>query len=507
MRRAMRAAAAYVLLAGAAPAAIPRLSDSAYADKVRGAWTAKCIGGALGMPIESWRSADIEKRYPDLNGYIGYFDSATQGWSDFVSEIRIPKDGSWRTVSALMTVPAFDSKRLMAAPIIGLSLERHSAAEDYELRNVRLLRPVNAIPYQPTDWQATNSCAWTMEGTIRAKYTGERAWFKMKAGNVRQLDLKPGDHVLISMEAKWISGDNRLGFAFDYLSREPIRGFGPDDDTSYQIVGLAALEKYGPDLSCTQIGDEWVRLLPEIHPSLAEGAALVKMRGGTPPPDSGENPAGEAIGGQMKGEIWGLVCPGRPDLAAEYARRDGVVAHHKNGVYGEQFVAAMTAQAFVASDVHRLVDTGLTHVPSDSEYARVVRWVIAAHNASRPWHDVLHELTIKYPGICDPVFAEAGIVTLALLYGDGDFEQTILIAARCGNDTDCNTATVASLLGCVGGYRSLPSRWTAPIGDDFRCFVKGFEDWKITQLTRRIVEAGRKVQTWHGDAAKFTQPL
>lgn len=493
-------------LATSAALASPELSDAQYVDKVRGAWTAKCVGGALGMPLESWRSGDIEKRYPEITGYLGYFSNVSRGWSGFVGETEIPKDGTWRTVSARLTVPN-TGKGVIAVPIIGLSLEKYKNPQEYELKNIRVLRPANSIPHQPTDWQAQSECAWTMEGTIRAKYTGERSWLKMTQGNAKTMRLTAGDTCVIAMEARWLSGDNRLGFAFDYVLDEPLKGFGPDDDTSYQIVGLLALEKFGPDLGCVQIGEEWVNLLPEIHPSLAEGIALQRMRKGTKPPESGVHPVGEAIGGQMKGEIWGLVCPGRPDLAAEYARRDGVVAHQKNGVYGEQFVAAMMAQAFVETDVHRLVETGLRYVPAGSEYATVVKSVIADHEARKPWKDVLKALVTKYPGICDPVFAEAGIVTLALLYGDGDYEKTLTLAARCGNDTDCNAATVSALLGCVQGLKALPAKWTGPIGDDFRCFVKGYEDWKISEIARRVAAVGRKVQKRHGESTRFTAPL
>ncbi|HEY3268133.1 MAG TPA: ADP-ribosylglycohydrolase family protein [Armatimonadota bacterium] len=494
-------------LASASALAAPTLSAARYQDKVRGAWTGKCIGGALGMPLEGWRSADIRAKYPNLNGYVGYFSGAQAGWSGFLAETLIPKGGDWRTVTLRATVPSFNTSTTLASPIIGLSLERYSAKESYELRNVRVLRPENDASFRQSDWSTASACWWTDEGSVKADFTGERAWLKMRDDAAHRLKLLPGQQILISMEARHLSGDNRLGLALDYLTMAPRTGFGPDDDTSYQITGLLALERNGPDLTAREIGQEWVRTLPAIDASLAEGLALQRMRSGILPPESGQHPIGEAIGGQMKGEIWGLICPGRPDLAAEYARRDGVVAHQKNGVYGEQFVAAMTAQAFVESDVHHLIDAGLRQVPPDSEYAAVVKSVIDAHRAGRAWPDALKQITDKYPGICNPVFAEAGIVTLALLYGDGDFDTTITIAAQCGNDTDCNTATVASLIGCIDGWRAIPARWKAPIGDDFRCFVQGAEEWKISRLTKRITAAGGKVRAFHGDGMRFTAPM
>jgi ADP-ribosylglycohydrolase len=320
----------------------------------------------------------------------------------------------------------------------------------------------------------------------------------------KDMKLEPGDDLLVSFDAKWSSGDDRIGLALDYRTIEPGKGFGPDDDTSYQIIGLHALETYGPGLSSRQIGKEWLEHVPQIPDSLAEGLAMKRMRSGIEPPESGEHPIGEAIGGQMKGEIWGLICPGRPDLAAEYARRDGVVAHCKNGVYGEQFVASMISAAFYEKSISKLIETGLGSIPDSSKYADVVREVIAWHSKYPDWRDTRRELIAKYPNVCNPVYAEAGIVTLALLYGNGDFERSICIAASCGSDTDCNSATVGALLGCIQGFSAIPGKWKEPVGDSFTCFAKGYEQWSISELSKRICAAGKKTLEYHGRSMTFT---
>jgi hypothetical protein len=109
---------------------------------------------------------------------------------------------------------------------------------------------------------------------------------------------------------------------------------------------------------------------------------------------------------------------------------------------------------------------------------------------------------------CDPLFGDAGIITLALLYGNGEFEKTMLIAAQCGQDTDCDTATVAALMGCVHGAAAIPTRWKAPIADEFRCFVKDHETWSIKELSRRFCAAGEKVTRHHGERGLlFTSEL
>lgn len=499
---------AVVVVAGTccSPAPPKGLSDAVYYDKVYGAWLGKCIGGALGMPLEGWRYPDIEKQYPEITGYVGYFTDTWKGWSGCLDIIEVPRDQLWHKSSLRVSVPRFDPAASYALPIIGISHECATAVASWEIRDMRILGPKADLRFGADDWQPGEGCAWCGPRTARFDYDGKRAWVRLKPEQARRLALKPHDIITLAFQARWLSGDNRVGVAFDYRSRDKRKGFGPDDDATYQVVGLHALEAYGPDLSTRQIAAEWCEHLPDISTSLAEGLALERMRKGIWPPASGEHPIGEAIGGQMKGEIWGLISPGRPQLAAEYARRDGVVAHCRNGVYGEQFIAVMMSGAFYQKDVRKLLELGLRHLPRDSKYAGVIGEVIRWHDRYPDWRDTRRVLLAKYPNICNPVYAEAGIVALALLYGGGDFEKSICIAAACGSDTDCNTASVGALLGCIHGARAIPAKWTDPVDDEFRCFARGLEQWRISDLARRICAAGRKALAHHGRALKFSQP-
>src|SRR5215212_6227416 len=63
---------------------------------------------------------------------------------------------------------------------------------------------------------------------------------------------------------------------------------------------------------------------------------------------------------------WAMVAPGDPELAAELARRAGSVSHDGEAIYGAQVVAAMEAQAFVESDLDRLIDVAVSLIPNDS---------------------------------------------------------------------------------------------------------------------------------------------
>lgn len=44
---------------------------------------------------------------------------------------------------------------------------------------------------------------------------------------------------------------------------------------------------------------------------------------------------------------------------------------------------------------------------------------------------------------------------MGLLYGENNMEKTIEIAIRCGQDTDCNAANAAAVLGIIQGYEAI----------------------------------------------------
>lgn len=54
---------------------------------------------------------------------------------------------------------------------------------------------------------------------------------------------------------------------------------------------------------------------------------------------------------------------------------------------------------------------------------------------------------------------------MGLLYGERDFEKTIEISTRCGQDSDCNPSNAAGVLGIILGYDKIPLKWKKHIPD------------------------------------------
>ena len=54
-------------------------------------------------------------------------------------------------------------------------------------------------------------------------------------------------------------------------------------------------------------------------------------------------------------------------------------------------------------------------------------------------------------------------IIMGLLYGKGDPDKTIIIATRCGQDSDCNPSNAAGVLFTTIGFSKLPERFTSAI--------------------------------------------
>lgn len=80
------------------------------------------------------------------------------------------------------------------------------------------------------------------------------------------------------------------------------------------------------------------------------------------------------------------------------------------------------------------------------------------------------------------------IVAASLLYGQGNYGESICIAVEAGFDTDCNGATVGSVLGMANGIESIPDCWTKPINDTLHTSIFGVNTVKISDRVKLTLE-------------------
>jgi ADP-ribosylglycohydrolase len=283
------------------------------------------------------------------------------------------------------------------------------------------------------------------------------------------------------------------------LSFYPELPDGPleNDDLDLQLVWLHALEQYGPGLTCAELGQEWLEHV--FFPFDEYGYALTNLRRGLVAPVAGvfNNPFTNCMGSPIRSEIWAMVSPGIPEVAAYYAYQDAVVDHAGGeGVYGEMFFAAIESAIFLEQDRDQLIQIGLRYIPGDCRTALALKDLLLWHGEGKSWTEA-RELILEHHG--DDNFTDApqniAFTILGWLYGES-FEDAILKATNCGYDTDCTAATLGAILGMLLGAEGLPDKWVKPVGDRVVVSpaINGFPaPNNLDELTRRTMAIGKQV--------------
>jgi ADP-ribosylglycohydrolase len=303
-----------------------------------------------------------------------------------------------------------------------------------------------------------------------------------------------------------------------------------DDDISGTFTFLRALSDYGNHRSLTpkQIGQSWLNYIIENRTILwwgglgnsTEHTAFLRLKSGLPAPQSGSiatngKIVAEQIGAQIFIDGWGMIAPGDPELAAEFARKAGSVSHDGEAIYGAQVVAAMEAQAFIEKDINKLLDTGTALIPKDSVIYRLIAELREVHTKFPDWHEgrnfvVKNYGYDKYVGNCHMVPNHA-LIILALLYGEDSFQKSLMIVNTSGWDTDCNSGNVGCIMGIKNGLAGINEGpdWRGPVAD--RLFVAAADGGRVISdaviETYHIVNSGRalaKKEPLHPkDGARF----
>lgn len=266
-----------------------------------------------------------------------------------------------------------------------------------------------------------------------------------------------------------------------------------DDDTNYTVLALKLLEDYGRDFTPADVANAWLRWLPYLDTCTAERVAYRNSVAGLLPPETAsyQNPYREWIGAQIRGDFFGYINPGDPKAAAEMAWRDASISHVKNGIYGEMFIAAMIAAAAVTDDLRVIVEAGLDEIPQNCRLREAVDEVIAWVDEGLDGEavcDKIHEKFDEYDAHdwCHTI-SNAMIVTASLLLGEGDFGRSICMAVEMAFDTDCNGATVGSIIGMRNGKRGIDPYWTEMFNEKLYTSIKDNNLVTIGDLTRRTI--------------------
>ncbi len=234
----------------------------------------------------------------------------------------------------------------------------------------------------------------------------------------------------------------------------------------FPLVWLGVLEECGPDITPADLALGWLEHLD--YPQDEFGYAALNLRRGVPPPASGAyaNWFRHATGGVMRADLWAMLAPGAPQVAAAYAYHDAKLDHSEEGVWAAMFLAAVGSAAFFLSDAFTLLTIGLAMIPRTCRTARAVKTALAAAGRGASWlearesvqHEVGHKNYTDAP-------QNIGFFTIGLLYGGRDFGAGLCAACNCGYDAEVVGGALGAILGIREGSIGLPDNWLRPIGD------------------------------------------
>ena len=288
------------------------------------------------------------------------------------------------------------------------------------------------------------------------------------------------------------------------------------DDLYVEMTFLRTLEEYGIDASIRQAGIDFAN--SEYPLWCANAAGRKNLRSGIGPPDSSHpqfNNCPNDIDYMIESDFAGLITPGMPNVAIEMGNKFGRIMNYGDGVYGGQFVAGMYAEAFFEDDILKIIDAGLACIPAESQFAEMVRDMVAWYKENPDdWVATWEKCQKKYRE--NPEYQKAsngGIdvkingayILMGLLYGKGDLDKTIVISTRCGQDSDCNPSNAAGVLFTTIGFEQLPARFTEKLDHETK-FI--FTEYNVNtlidvceKLTREILirEGGRIEKDANGE--------
>jgi len=150
----------------------------------------------------------------------------------------------------------------------------------------------------------------------------------------------------------------------------------------------------------------------------------------------------------------------------------------------------------------------------ESQYAECIRDVIAWYKQSPDnWERTWQRIEEKYnrnPAYrrfsCSGPKSEFNIdakingayIVVGLLYGKGDIKQSIVISARCGQDSDCNPANAGGIIGTVLGRSGLPEEFTSALNPHGKFSHTPYTFPALVQVCEKlarqaVVRAGGKI--------------
>ena len=135
-------------------------------------------------------------------------------------------------------------------------------------------------------------------------------------------------------------------------------------------------------------------------------------------------------------------------------------------------------------------------IPKDSEYYSVISFAYDCCLRYEDWEDALRACEEKYhrynwihayPNACCEI--------IALIYGNGDFRETLHIITMCGIDVDCNAGMIMPLLAIQQGISSIPEELIHPAFGELITYMRGeYRKLSMEELVQKTINSIRNAE-------------
>ncbi len=242
------------------------------------------------------------------------------------------------------------------------------------------------------------------------------------------------------------------------------------DDLYVEIPFLDAMKSNGVDCDPKHIATKFKNSQFALWHANYMGRD--NLKNGINYPDSGSylyNYHADDIDWQIECDFLGMMYPGMVNEAAKRAFELGHIMNYGDGVYGGVFVTAMHSAAFTAKSVEEIWQAGVEVIPEGTQFRALIDDVVKKYKEGATFEENWKMLETKWaPGDLCPELRgvsnidaklNSGYILLGLLYGEGDMDKTIILSMRCGQDSDCNPSSAASILGNYYGASKLDEKY------------------------------------------------
>ena len=277
-----------------------------------------------------------------------------------------------------------------------------------------------------------------------------------------------------------------------------------DDDIRFSILANILVEEKGVHFTRFDVAMNWMNHLPICDVWTAETQSYINFVTLDRPVHYTEpfndkktwdyvanyfNPYVEWIGAQIRIDTYGYIAANNPKLAAKMAYQEASFSHRKNGIYGAMYFATLISLAFSAKTIKEAVIEALKVVPKKSRFYEDMKKTIQIAENANSQDELIKEIVETFDSYHRVhTIPNAAIVVASLIYGKENYMDSMCLAIMMGKDTDCNGATIGSILGAFYGAKNTPLTLTGPLNDTCYSSLADYHPVKISALAQKTYE-------------------